>query len=165
MNWEATGAIGELLGAFGVILTLVYLAFQIRQNTQQLVQNALSASASAVNASVTDLRENRRAVFESAELTDIWLKGLYNPHDLAENESYRVRLVMINAVSSLWDVYCQTIVTGFSRETWETQGVSTIERVLASPGGGSFWTQFRENYPNEFRAEVDRILASKSEDT
>lgn len=34
MNWEAIGAIGEILGAIGVIVTLAYLAVQIRQNTK-----------------------------------------------------------------------------------------------------------------------------------
>ena len=34
MNWEAIGAIGEVLGAIGVIVTLGYLAIQIRQNTK-----------------------------------------------------------------------------------------------------------------------------------
>ncbi len=33
MNWDAIGAIAELLGAIGVIGSLVYLATQIRQNT------------------------------------------------------------------------------------------------------------------------------------
>ena len=34
MNWEAISAIGEILGAAGVIITLAYLAAQIRQNTK-----------------------------------------------------------------------------------------------------------------------------------
>ena len=34
MNWEAIGAVGEILGAIGVIITLGYLAIQIRQNTK-----------------------------------------------------------------------------------------------------------------------------------
>ena len=33
VNWEAIGAVGEMLGALGVIVTLIYLATQIRQNT------------------------------------------------------------------------------------------------------------------------------------
>ena len=37
MNWEAFGAIGEGVGAIGVILTLGFLALQIRQNTKGLV--------------------------------------------------------------------------------------------------------------------------------
>jgi hypothetical protein len=36
MNWEAIGAVGELLGAAGVIITLTYLAIQIRLNSHQL---------------------------------------------------------------------------------------------------------------------------------
>ncbi len=34
MNWDAIGAIAELLGAVGVIASLVYLATQLRQNTR-----------------------------------------------------------------------------------------------------------------------------------
>jgi hypothetical protein len=33
MNWEAIAAVGELLGASAVLITLIYLAVQIRQNT------------------------------------------------------------------------------------------------------------------------------------
>ncbi len=36
MDWNMVGAIGETLGAVGVIVTLVYLAGQLRQNTQAL---------------------------------------------------------------------------------------------------------------------------------
>jgi hypothetical protein len=35
MNWDAIGAVGELLGALVVVVTLGYLAIQIRQNTAQ----------------------------------------------------------------------------------------------------------------------------------
>jgi hypothetical protein len=33
MNWDAIGAVAELLGAIGVIASLVYLAVQIRQSS------------------------------------------------------------------------------------------------------------------------------------
>ncbi len=33
MNWDAIGAIGEVVGAVGVIVSLLYLALQIRQNS------------------------------------------------------------------------------------------------------------------------------------
>ena len=45
--WEAIGAIGELLGAIGVILTLVYLAVQIRQNTRAMEEGRRLALAQA----------------------------------------------------------------------------------------------------------------------
>ena len=36
MNWDALGAIGELIGAVAVIATLVYVAAQVRENTKSL---------------------------------------------------------------------------------------------------------------------------------
>ena len=36
MNWEAIGAVGEVLGAGAVMITLGYLAVQIRQSTQAM---------------------------------------------------------------------------------------------------------------------------------
>jgi hypothetical protein len=33
MNWEAISAVGRLVGAVAVLVTLIYLAVQIRQNT------------------------------------------------------------------------------------------------------------------------------------
>ena len=39
MNWDAIGAIAELLGAVGVIASLVYLAGQIRHSREQMSQN------------------------------------------------------------------------------------------------------------------------------
>ena len=36
MNWDAIGAIAELLGAVGVIASLVYLATQIRESREQM---------------------------------------------------------------------------------------------------------------------------------
>jgi len=36
MNWDAVSAISGLLGALGVIITLIYLSAQIKQNNNQL---------------------------------------------------------------------------------------------------------------------------------
>ena len=36
MNWEALGALGEIVGAVAVLGTLYYLAAQIRTQNQQL---------------------------------------------------------------------------------------------------------------------------------
>ena len=46
MNWEAVGAISEVVGAIGVIATLAYLAVQIRQNSAHLAESAKLASSS-----------------------------------------------------------------------------------------------------------------------
>ena len=52
MNWEAIGAVGEVLGAIGVIATLVYLAVQIRQNSTVLEQNNQMHKANSYRANI-----------------------------------------------------------------------------------------------------------------
>lgn len=43
MNWDAIGAIGEIVGAGAVVLTLIYLSIQLRQNTEALRSTAWQA--------------------------------------------------------------------------------------------------------------------------
>jgi hypothetical protein len=50
MEWTVQdfGAVGEFVGAIGVVVTLVYLAYQIRQNTFQLEWVAFSSACRPV---------------------------------------------------------------------------------------------------------------------
>jgi len=69
MNWDALAAIAELVGALGVIATLVYLTIQIRQNTK------------STNASMFQDRQNMRVNWlqqmsdrETAEMYDLGIR-------------------------------------------------------------------------------------------
>ncbi len=57
MNWDAIGAIAELLGAVGVIASLVYLATQIRQSRSQMGLNTTALRASSQQAVSENLIE------------------------------------------------------------------------------------------------------------
>jgi len=160
MEWsiQELGAAGEFVGAIGVVITLVYLAYQIRQNTIQLEQSILTARAAAQNASNTALRETRASIFESTEMSEIFQAGNSNPEDLDDVSRLRYRLTMHNVTDVMLEIYAQTLATGFAPETWNTQGHTLVKRILATPGGQWFWATFGDNYPSDFRVEVDRIL-------
>ena len=60
MNWDAIGAIGEILGALVVLITLIYLATQIRQSNRIGVtasEAEFRMMAQAVNRSILELPE------------------------------------------------------------------------------------------------------------
>ena len=164
MDWsiQDLGAAGEFVGAIGVVVTLVYLAYQIRQNTIQLEQGTLAARAAAQNASNTALRETRSSIFESEEMSEIFHIGNSNPEDLGEVSRLRYRLAMQNVTDVMLEIHAQTLATGFSPETWNTQGQTLVERILATSGGQWFWATFGHNYPSDFRGEVDRILEASA---
>ena len=162
MDWtiQDLGALGELIAAIGVVITLIYLAYQIKQNTVQLEQNTLAAQAAAVSASNMALRYTRNSIYESTEVSEIYSRGNENPRDLGEVPMMRYRLMMMNITEVMLDIYTQTSTTGFSPEMWDTTGVKLVERVLTTGGGQWFWETFAETYPPSFRTEVDRILKS-----
>lgn len=47
MSWEAIGAVGDIVGALAVLVSLLYLAVQVRQNTASIksstYQNAVTS--------------------------------------------------------------------------------------------------------------------------
>ena len=68
MNWDAIGAVGEILGAAAVVATLVYLAIQVR--------SAKSAAADVNRLSrAVGVRENIRQTINDSELSDAWIRA------------------------------------------------------------------------------------------
>ena len=81
MNWEATGAIGEVVGAVGVIITLVYVAIQVRHgkrstdaNTRALEEARLLAISQAYESRTNSILEYFRDTRDSPFISD-FLQG------------------------------------------------------------------------------------------
>jgi hypothetical protein len=75
MNWDAVGAISEAVGALGVIITLIYLATQIRQNSRTMDQHT-SAVASAAEIAAADQSGGQfMTMAQNSELADIIYRG------------------------------------------------------------------------------------------
>ena len=157
MNWDALGAIGEIIGALAVFLTLGYLAVQIRQNTKAVRASALDSSVNAVNAV-------RVAMFESAEVAAIYRKGLENPDELDDDEKVRFRLLVHTVLWAVWNIYAQTEYGGLSKSIWAAQ-VPLLDRVINSRGGIWFWDEYRMEFDEKFRDEVDKVMELKGSST
>ena len=92
MNWDVVGAIGEVVGAFGVILSLLYLAAQIRSNTRATRrQNAHNHNAAG--------REMWSLISSSDEIASVWRRGLMEPERLSADERVRFAMLMLSGVS------------------------------------------------------------------
>ena len=64
MNWEAIGAIGEIIGAAAVVVSLIYLATQIRTQNNE-------ARLAATHEILVGFRESLR-VFTSGNTADLF---------------------------------------------------------------------------------------------
>src|SRR5205823_11377970 len=75
MNWEIISAIGQMLGAIGVIISIVYLAAQIRNQNKE-------NQRAAMNVLTTHWSDLNRTLVENPEMAILWLPALRSFDDL-----------------------------------------------------------------------------------
>jgi hypothetical protein len=75
VNWDAIGAIGEVVGAVGVIATLGYLAVQIRQNNMHLAENAKISKVAALEANANSSNRFRELLLTNPDLSELYERG------------------------------------------------------------------------------------------
>jgi hypothetical protein len=153
LSWQDLGDIGEMVSAIAVVISLVYLAFQIRQNTNQIEQNTKTARATAFDSSISHAMVARQAIFENEDIARIWHKGSQDPETLSEEELLRYRLVIHNVLWSIWNIQSQAQVAQLSSETWQAQ-LAILRRLFLSKGVQWFWA----NYGQEFGASFHRVV-------
>ena len=99
MNWEAIGAIGEILGALAVFSSLVYLANQIR------AQNRESRIASVHE--LTEAYRDMISVLQYPEMADLFVEALDNFDDLTPSKRIRFVVLMLSGFRIFEDGYFQ----------------------------------------------------------
>lgn len=138
MNWEALGAIGELIGALAVLITLVYVALQIRQNTAAL----RSAATQGAHDQVADLY---RTLSTDAELAMIFARGCSNPDELSDTETAKYFALLMQVLFYVQNWHSQT-----SDGLMDDDLLSSWARVLAdianTAGFQRFWEQRKHIY-------------------
>ena len=67
MNWDAIGAIAELLGAIAVFATLVYLTVQVRQSAKAIEQQYQFSAAQIMQARTDTVMQYVITLLDSEE--------------------------------------------------------------------------------------------------
>jgi hypothetical protein len=112
INWEAAGAIGEIVGAAAVFATLVYLARQMRQSNELLRTQARSVF-------LQNRERALQALYENDELVESMQKAGAN-QELTSLESKRLELYY-RSIYVLWDWEYEQYTGGLLAESPETR--------------------------------------------
>jgi hypothetical protein len=152
MNWEAIGAIGEVVGAAGIIFTLVYLALQIRQNSQD-VRSATRQSISTAQSQV-GLQIATDPVLRAAAAR--WLAGEKesdDPEDLLVDDVF-----IRSNMRQFENQYYQHQEGTFSDEMWPGY-VESMYRTMRNPIFHRWWENNRKLYSGGFTLFVDEQVS------
>lgn len=151
MTIEDLGNIGDLIAAFATIVTLVYLAQQIRKNAKSV--------AGASGQALMDLEISTYAL--KAQHASVYRRGCANISDLNEDE----RVIFEQLVSAEMSVFSSAFIQvqnglmddddSFDRD-W-------IRFYLKQPGFQEMWSEIKTAYASEFRQHLAEVQKTAEE--
>ena len=148
MNWEAIGAIGETLGAVGVIVTLIYLATQLRQNTRALNLNAEFAAAQEHMTNSIDI--------SGTDAPYVVVRGFEDPTQLDAKESAQFLFWLNGSMRMYQHQHLMFLKNNFSPESWSST-VQLIRAFAQTKGFQAYWHNRKNTYTQSFQDFVDTL--------
>lgn len=148
MNWEALGAVGEVVGAAGVIFSLLYLASQVSDNSRQLRHASAQAVLDKLNGLI-----GRLAFTEGAG--DVWSRGLSGLGSLrTDEEIVRFSSMMLQAFWAYEEILHYRTAGLVEDWAWD-HAKAPVEHFMRTPGFQEWWALRREWFGPDFRAHVE----------
>jgi hypothetical protein len=154
MNLETLGNIGDFVGGIAVIVTLAYLAVQMRLNTKA-IQHSNTRQAAAAQSNALQLAVG------SEEQASLSLKGFRSLSELTDVERYRFDLGLLIWLQAVEQAFADHRDGIFPYDSLLPY-INAVAGFLNTPGGSAWWNQRKTWFTVSFREEVDTILSNAS---
>jgi len=157
MNWEAIGAIAEIVGSGAVVVSLIYLAVQIRHSNRQTEIEALRNTWGEMNQMCDSLTGSK-------ELASIVNRGRDSLENLDADEflmfqHYYLRL--LNTLESWHLQVMQTSKPGPYRDRQIENLGEVVQGYIDYPGVREMWRGIR-HYFQPIAEIVDRNISANT---
>ena len=154
MNWDAIGAVGELVGALAVLVTLIYLAIQVRHTRR-------AQEAEAIRANRVERREFHTAIRDSPYIPMIYAK-IDSGEKLTAEEEHRLAHDNVAVWGMLYSQWIQTQLDW--QGNFQTSQSLEISHIITQPRHVEFFERFgRQIYPKEFTDYVESLMHKNNE--
>ena len=150
MTLDDLGNLGEFLAAIGTLITLVYLAVQIRQNTNVVRGATYQQVATAFTSVVGD-------IYRDPELARIFTAGSDGLRSLSKEDRARFHYLTINLFRTFENLHHQYRKTLIDYEDWEGHREGFL-RFLSREEMQGWWRENSFRFNRYFRAFIDEQL-------
>jgi hypothetical protein len=150
MSLEDLGNIGEFVAAVAVVVSLIYLAIQIRQNTY-------SVRSSTFQAAVRDTTEIIDPLVRDPELNRIWYEGIHDLASLSTEERRLFTTYMTTALLRLENLVYQTHHGALDPESWEGAR-GNFKNTFSYPGTRVWWKRARHLFNRQLQDFIDKEI-------
>lgn len=152
INWDAIGAIGEGVGAAGVVITLLYLARQIRAQNQE-------SRLAAMHDVFLGFRETALP-FGSNEMVEVFFRCNSNIDKADDKDMFRL-IVATHGILRVWEEAYYLHADGrLADRIWNSVD-QTYSHLMSAPAMAHVWKARGRFYPEEFRNYVDNLGRSQ----
>ena len=146
--------LGQIIGALAVVISLIYVAYQIRQNT-----NAVrSATAQTVHEHFSNWYN---LVAADAELARIAANGLRDYASLSEQERVRFVATFMSFISYSQNAFLKWREGLLKPALW-LGWEQVMMNLFGAPGGKAFWKERGYLFGEEFRRYIENDLMKRT---
>src|SRR5438046_1785879 len=143
MNWEAIAAISQLVGSVAVVVSVLYLAVQLRSSTRVARVAAQDAAAAA-------LRDVTKPFMENAELGRVWRAGLENLDALSPEDQARFFHAAHQFLKALETIHYHYVYGLLDAQLWDGWQ-ELLRHYIATPGLGYYLNLRSAVFSERFR--------------
>ena len=148
MNWEAIGSTAEAVSVVLVLVSILYLAVQVRQNTNTVKGASHHAVTDSFNAISSLLAQN-------TDMARLWRLGNMGLENLTEDEQSSYAFLCIMYMRVFETIYYQRKIGTMTEQLYLAEE-QTLKWSLSQPGNREWW----ESNPISFSSEYREYIAS-----
>jgi len=162
MNWDAIGAIAELLGAVGVIASLVYLAGQIRHSREQMGQNTQALQASGNQQFHHEINSLITPTWQDEGLANLISRGHADYNELSDDDVLRFDTWLSQVMITFENSHYHYRIGMLDKDLWNIN-LAQLTAQFRSPGVAQWWAShyMATTFSPEFAALVEEILGEE----
>jgi len=143
MTLDDLGNLSEFIGAIAVVISLIYLAIQIRQNTAQMRESSQVSRLLLQENFVSGQEGFFRALLENENVYRVWRLGSMTTDEISSDEDReRFGLILYGQMYRYHVMYQVRAVEPLEHERCLVQ----IDRFAAMPAFRSWWTRHRSSF-------------------
>jgi hypothetical protein len=157
MSLDQWSSFAQILGSAGVIVSLVFVGLQIRQNTSAIARNEH-------NSTMAQWTVVRMAVAQHRDMAELMTAGLAGERELDAADHLRLAQMLAEYAWASFHIWDRTQRGVFPPGTFEATAGPLLAEVLATPRGRDWWQQAKAvGFLPPFVAAVDAVLAARRE--
>ena len=156
MNWEAIAAICEIVGAIAVVISLIYLAAQIHQNTQQIKNSIEVTQLAAFERNIESGNRMREFFLLNPGLFEIYSRGRSSYLKLESSERQKFAMMVRNIFSEVQGVYIRQCSLSHDPE-----GFVGLSKVVDEIISGQGIQEYLGSSDPDWRPEFQEFVASR----